>query len=107
MKPFGDQPVVLRLALGRTPLAAIKIATAEVDLALPGPLVVLQLGNGSCFRPSHARTSEKRGIGYYPIPLPNYGSFHEGTADRRQVTISLVSKAFPKVGATGFEPATS
>jgi hypothetical protein len=43
---------------------------------------------------------EKRGIGYYPIPIPNYGSFPEGTADRRQVTISLVSKALPKVGAT-------
>ena len=28
----------------------------------------------------------KRGIGYYPIPLPNHGSFPEGSADHRQVT---------------------
>jgi hypothetical protein len=49
---------------------------------------------------SQGLDQEPLGIGYYPIPLPNYGSFPEGTADHRQVTISPVSKAFPKVGAT-------
>jgi transposase InsO family protein len=63
MEPFGDEPVVLRLALGRPPRAAVEIAAAEVNLALPRPLVVLQLGDGSCLPPRHARASEKRGIG--------------------------------------------
>jgi hypothetical protein len=71
MEPFGDEPVVCRLALRGSPLAAVAVATVEEDSTLSRRLVVLEFRDRSCFRPSHARTSENAEWGttlfHYPI----------------------------------------